>query len=326
MASPFQNRDVSTPQKVVGRFAPSPAGVMHAGNIFAALMAWLIAKSHDGDIVLRIEDLDKERSKKHFADKVQRDFESLGLTWDRGPVFQSERDEAYQEAYAALERGADLYPCFCSRADLNAQSAPHRGEKQVYPRTCKNLTAQALQELKATRAQEGRGPSYRITVSNEVVSFHDLFQDTMTQNLETECGDFIIRRADGGFAYQLAVVVDDAAEGITSVVRGYDLLVSTPQQIFLQHLLGYSTPTYAHVPLFCAPDGRRLAKRNKSAAFDELLATLGNPRAVIGHIAYIGGLIECDEPISPEELLKTFDPEALKPRYKNTPGIQFDLS
>ena len=292
---------------VVWRFAPSPTGRMHAGNIFAALVAWLVAKSQGGSMVLRVEDLDRERSKPQFIDGVQRDFETLGLTWDHGPFFQSTRDEAYRAAFDEL-CGRDLvYPCYCTRADLHAASAPHRGEKPVYPGTCRWLST----DERAEREAAGRHPAQRLMVPDEVVSFDDLVQGPTSQCLSTECGDFLIRRSDGAFAYQLAVVVDDAAQGVNSVVRGVDLLCSTPQQIYLQRLLGLPEATYAHVPLLVGEQDRRLSKRDKDAALDELLVRFKTPEAVIGHIAGKTGLAPTSDPVTPEELLATFDAERL---------------
>lgn len=310
--------------EVIGRFAPSPTGVMHAGNIFAALNSWLLAKSQGGSIVLRIEDLDAERSRAEYADKIMGDFESLGLTWDVGPFYQSDRGEAYAEAYRSLADRGLVYPCYCTRAELNAQSAPHgMGEKAVYGGRCRNLSAEERAELDERLAQQGRGPSSRLMVSDDVIGFHDLYQGPVTQKLDDECGDFIIRRSDGGFAYQLAVVVDDAEQGVNCVARGYDLLVSTPQQIYLQRLLGLDEPSYAHFPLFCAPDGRRLAKRNKDAAYDELLAAYGSPEAVLGHIAYVGQLQEEDAPTTPEQLLSSFDAKRMADAYAGKVAMEF---
>lgn len=286
---------------VVGRFAPSPTGRMHAGNIFAALMAWLVAKSQGGSIVLRIEDLDRERSKACYIDAVQRDFEALGLTWDKGPYFQHDRDEAYREAFRLLQNKGLVYPCFCSRADLHAASAPHRGEKFVYPGTCKNLTDEQRKERVLTRK-----PAQRLIVPDAVYAFADLVQGDYRQNLATECGDFLVQRSDQAFAYQLAVVVDDAAQGVTSVVRGVDLLCSTPQQLYLQDVLGLEHPEYAHIPLVVAEMNRRLSKRDHDAAIDELLARFGSPEAVIGYIAGITGIAATCEPATPEQLLNGF--------------------
>ena len=183
---------------VVGRFAPSPTGRMHAGNVFAALAAWLVAKSQGGRIVLRIEDLDQERSKPAYADAAQRDFEALGLFWDEGPYFQHDREEAYRAAFDELSAQGIVYPCFCTRADLHAASAPHRGEKAVYPGTCRDLT----DTERACRAQK-RTPAQRLRVSDESVSLVDSVQGPYSQNLAQDCGDFLVRRSDGAFSYQL---------------------------------------------------------------------------------------------------------------------------
>ncbi len=287
---------------VVGRFAPSPTGRMHAGNIYAALTAWLVAKSQGGSIVLRIEDLDRDRSKAEYISAVQRDFERLGLTWDFGPYFQHDRDEAYLEAFRTLERRGLVYPCFCTRADLHAASAPHRGEKFVYPGTCRGLSAEQIAVKSGTRA-----PAQRLRVPDAEYAFDDMVQGHYEQNLAHDCGDFLIQRSDQAFAYQLAVVVDDAAQGVTSVVRGVDLLCSTPQQLYLQELLGLGHPRYAHIPLLVAEQNRRLSKRDHDAGIEELLARFKTPEAVIGHIAGICGLAPTCDPATPEQLLRTFD-------------------
>ena len=305
----------STPREtgaalVVGRFAPSPTGRMHAGNVFAALMSWLIVKSQGGRIVLRIEDLDAQRSRAAYADQVQRDFERLGLTWDEGPYFQQGRDEAYRAAFDSLEQAGLLYPCFCSRADLHAASAPHRGEKLVYPGTCRNLSAEERRRRSAKRR-----PAWRVCVPARSWSLDDLVQGRYVQNLARECGDFLVRRSDKAFAYQLAVVLDDAAQGVNCVVRGVDLLCSTPQQLFLQETLGLPRPAYAHVPLLVAERDRRLSKRDRDAGIDALLAAYKTPAGVIGHVAYVVGLIGEDEPATPDELLARFDVRTLSQRF-----------
>ena len=305
---------------MVGRFAPSPTGRMHAGNIFAALVAWLVAKSQGGHMVLRVEDLDRERSKPHFISDVQRDFETLGLTWDEGPYFQHDRDEAYRAAFDALVARDLVYPCFCTRADLHAASAPHRGEKPVYPGTCRLLSAD---ERAARAAATGRMPAERLIVPDRVYGLDDLVQGPYTQNLAHDCGDFLIRRSDGAFAYQLAVVVDDAEQGVNSVVRGMDLLCSTPQQIYLQELLDLPGATYAHVPLIVGERDRRLSKRDRDAALDELLARFKTPAAIIGHIAGLTGLAPNTDPITPEELLPLFSVDQLKSCFPDPVQIQW---
>ncbi|WP_233789281.1 tRNA glutamyl-Q(34) synthetase GluQRS [Eggerthella lenta] len=308
----------SSSAPVVGRFAPSPTGRMHAGNVFAALTAWLVAKSQGGRIVLRIEDLDAERSKPVYIDAVQRDFEALGLTWDEGPYFQHDRTEAYRAAYDELRERGLVYPCFCTRADLHAASAPHRGEKPVYPGTCRHLS----DGERAVRAQQ-RMPAQRLIVPDREVAFVDQVQRSYAQNLVADCGDFLVQRSDGAFAYQLAVVVDDAAQGVTSVVRGVDLLCSTPQQLYLQELLGLPHPVYAHIPLLVAERDRRLSKRDRDAALDALLAHFKTPEAVIGHIAGITGLAPTCDPATPEELLATFDLAALPTTFDDLVQVRW---
>lgn len=311
---------------VKGRFAPSPTGRMHAGNIYASLLTWLIVKLQDGQIVLRIEDLDRERSRKEYCDLVMRDFSDLGLTWDEGPYYQHDRDSAYESVFKALDSQGLVFPCFCSRADLKAASAPHAQDKWVYSGACSNLSADEranrLQELEAA----GRpGPSYRLRTSaaSTPIAIQDELQGTFAQDLQVDCGDFIIRRADGGYAYQLAVVIDDAAQGVTFVSRGIDLLSSSPQQAYLQQLIGLPPVSYAHFPLLTAPDGRRLAKRDKDASMEQLLACYKTPQGIIGHISHVVGLIEDDEPCSPEELLSAVSMERLSNLFSGVEKIPY---
>ena len=299
--------ETETNRPVVGRFAPSPTGRMHAGNIYAALSAWLVAKSQGGTIVLRIEDLDRDRSKAEYISAVQRDFELLGLTWDHGPFFQYDRDEAYLEAFNALKRKGLVSPCFCTRAALHAASAPHRGEKFVYPGTCRGLTAEQIAEKSKRRA-----PAQRLRVPDDTYSFEDMVQGRYEQNLAHECGDFLIRRSDQAFAYQLAVVVDDGLMGITQVVRGEDLLVSTPRQLALFDLLGYPRPAYMHLPLLCDPEGERLAKRHASLTLASLRDAGVSPAAVAGYLGWKAGLIGALAPAHPRNLLPAFDPGRLR--------------
>lgn len=296
-----------------GRFAPSPTGDIHAGTIFAALQVWLISRSTGGKIVMRIEDLDPERSKKTYADSILRNFERLGLSWDEGPFWQHGRNNTYEHALEIIKTKAKLYSCVCTRVDLRSASAVHLGEHTIYNRRC-------LERLDiASNAPHAK----RIFVPYENISFNDLYQGEQDFNLERQCGDFILKRSDGGFAYQLAVVVDDAQSGINCVARGVDLLLSTPQQIYLHKLLGNDIPTYAHFPLFCAPDGKRLAKRNKDASFEELLQVYKSPEGVLGHIAFVGGLIDCDIALSPEEILEDFSIDKMREIYKDRIAITY---
>lgn len=305
-------------REVVGRFAPSPTGRMHAGNIFAALVSWLVVRSQGGRMVLRIEDLDIERSKAGFIDQVQRDFEALGLTWDEGPYFQNDRDEAYEAVFDELVDRGLVYPCFCTRADLHAASAPHRGEKLVYAGTCRGLSSSEV-----SKRSEERKPAHRLIVPDETYAVDDYIQGHFEQNLAHECGDFIVRRSDGLFAYQLAVVVDDAEQGVNCIVRGMDLLCSTPQQQYLQDLIGAQHCEYAHVPLLVGERDRRLSKRDRDASLEELLAAYKTPEAVIGHIAGITGLAPTTEPVSCEGLLNGFDVQNLQGIFPDKVQIQW---
>ncbi len=309
----------------IGRFAPSPTGRLHAGNLFAYLMAWLDARSADGRIVLRIEDLDAQRSRREFADQLMRDLERVGLTWDEGPYWQSQRTEAYREAFHMLERSGVTYPCFCTRAEANVQAAPHLGEGGIYTGACRDLDEEQRAERLCAIERKGRHPSMRLRMEDGEERIYDSFQGVQTLPTQAGAHDFTIQRADGGFAYQLAVVVDDAAEGVSSVVRGCDLLPSSLKQMRLHRLLGTPVPTYGHIPLFVAADGRRLAKRDHDASFDALMDILGSPEAVIGYIAHTAGLIDEDAPTTPADLLACYRPEALQARWRNVHAIPFAL-
>ncbi|MDO5117460.1 MAG: tRNA glutamyl-Q(34) synthetase GluQRS [Eggerthellaceae bacterium] len=294
-------------QQTVVRFAPSPSGRMHAGNIASALITWLFARLSSGKVILRIEDLDRSRSKQEHIEGILRDFEKLGLTWDEGPYYQSSNQEAYVEAFAELSESAHVYPCFCTRADLAAARAPHEGEYAIYPGTCRHLSSEEILE-----AEKKKQPSYRIEVPKDTIAFDDILQGSQSFSLDTQCGDAILKRSDGGFSYQLAVSVDDAQQGITLVSRGYDLLPSTPLQIHLQRLLGYEAPNYAHIPLLVSEEGIRLSKRNKDASIDEMLVAYRTYEGVIGHVAHLYGLIANDEPVSPDDMVGLLDIDTLK--------------
>lgn len=293
---------------VIGRFAPSPSGRMHLGNAFSALLAWLSVRSRGGELVLRLEDLDPARCKREYCQQVEEDFRWLGLTWDRGGLdggdayLQSRRSEIYHH-YAELLRDKGLvYPCYCSRNELHAASAPHRSDGiLLYAGTCRDLTA-AQQEEKAKL----RRPALRVRVPEETVTFTDGVMGEVSQRLDTECGDFIIRRSDGVYAYQLAVVVDDALMGINEVVRGCDLLDSTPRQMWLQKQLGFDTPSYYHVPLLYGEDGHRLSKRQRDMDLGAIRAKGTKPEEVVGLLAHWAGLLDRAEPISTRELAKDF--------------------
>ena len=292
----------------VGRFAPSPSGRIHLGNILCCLLAWLSARQKGGKIVLRIEDLDTARCPRKYAQQMIEDLHWLGLTWDEGPVvggpdgpyYQSERTALYEEALEKLRGMGLVYPCYCTRAELHAASAPHRSDGQaVYAGTCRNLTA-------AERSAKKRAPATRLLVPDEEWSFTDGHMGSYEENLLRDCGDFLLRRSDGMFAYQLAVVVDDAAMAVTEVVRGSDLLSSTPRQMYLYDLLGLKAPAFIHFPLLLAPDGRRLSKRDADAGLEDLRGKL-TAEEILGRLAYLGGFNPSAAPKSAEELLKDFD-------------------
>ena len=305
--------------KLVGRFAPTPSGGLHLGNLFSFLIAYLLAKKTDGKILLRIEDLDQARTKKAYADAIMRDLDAFGFSWDNSPIYQSERTDAYFEALKRLQEQNLTYPCFCSRADLHAANAPHFGEEYVYRGTCRSLTSQQVR-LKRTV----RPPATRIKVDGIIRSFQDEFQGAQSYNLEKCSGDFIIRRSDGVFAYQLAVVVDDAEMGVTSVVRGLDLLTSTPRQMFLQDKLGASHPTYAHIPVLVDASGRRLSKRDKDTDVHTLLQDRGiSAEVILGRLSYTAGITDEDRCCSLDELTRCAELSKLYGK-KTLPAPSFD--
>ena len=282
-----------------GRFAPSPSGRMHLGNALSAMLAWLSAKHQGSEILLRIEDLDPARSKAEYAQGIMDDFRWLGLLWDRRATDQSKRGEAYAAALRQLGQMNLIYPCYCSRDQLHAASAPHASDGRViYAGTCRTLTPEQ-------RAVMTKKPSLRIRLPDREISFRDGLQGNVTMNLQREFGDIILRRADGVAAYQLAVVVDDGTEGVTEVVRGRDLLSSTPVQLYLYELLGLTPPRFYHVPMLLAPDGRRLSKRDRDLDFGYLRQHF-SPEEIIGLLGHLAGLMERWEPVSARELACDF--------------------
>ena len=282
--------------EVIGRFAPTPSGRMHLGNVFAALIAWLSVRSQGGSMVLRMEDLDTLRTKDEYAEVLRQDLLWLGLDWDTETPKQSSRSRVYDEYFEKLQQMELLYPCYCTRSQLHNVNAPHLSDgTYVYPGTCRNL-----QTLPADRA-----PSWRVKVPEEAISFTDKVFGQYTQDLTAECGDFVVRRADGVYVYQLAVTVDDGESGVTEVVRGVDLLSSSPRQIYLQKLFGFSQPEYAHVPLLMAPDGRRLSKRDEDMDLGALQQKM-TAAELIGALAFHAGLLDKKMPISAKELASIF--------------------
>lgn len=296
---------------MTGRFAPSPSGRMHLGNVFSALLAWLSVRSQGGEMVLRIEDLDPDRCRPAYAETLKDDLRWLGLDWDREQTPQSRRTAAYAGAFDRLSALGLVYPCYCTRDQLHSASAPHAADgRLIYPGTCRDLTD-------AQRAEKTKAPAWRLRVPDREYSFRDGLQGPVSQNLTRDCGDFIIRRADGVYAYQLAVVVDDAAGGVTQVVRGMDLLDSTPRQLYLYDLLGLEPPEFYHVPLLTAPDGRRLSKRDRDLDLGVLRQT-HTPQQLLGRLAWLAGLLDRPEPASAAELAAVFDWN----RVKRTPQVK----
>lgn len=299
-------------KKIRGRFAPSPSGQMHLGNAWAALLAWLDIRKLGGTMVLRMEDLDPDRCRPEYAAGLIEDLRWLGLDWDEGPDVggphcsynQSERTRLYQAAFDRLAEQDLTYPCFCSRAELRSvASAPHAGEiESVYGGGCDRMS----DDDRSLKQQAGRRPAYRLRVGEMEIEFCDQILGPQQQRLKKNCGDFVIRRADGVYAYQLAVVVDDAAMGINRVLRGADLLTSTPRQIYLWQLLGSVLPQFIHVPLLLGGDGARLSKRDGALAIAELRRQGVRPEAIVGSLAAWAGLVDRAEMIRPSELTNSF--------------------
>lgn len=292
-------------KEIVGRFAPSPSGRMHLGNIYTALLSWLSVKSRGGKWILRIEDLDPQRSKLEYARMIEDDLHWLGLEWDEGgldgkgpdgPYLQSKRHHFYEEALDRLKSTGFCYPCTCTRTDILATQAPHESDgRVVYKGTCRP-------GVLPSEFCEKPGAAIRLTVPDEEIFFVDHIKGPQKVNLAKHCGDFILRRGDGAWSYQLAVVVDDALMGVTEVMRGDDLLLSAAQQIYLYRLLGFNPPEFAHVPLVCNEAGIRLSKRDKSLSMEYLRAH-HTPEEVIGMAARRASLTTSTTPVTLNDLI-----------------------
>ena len=288
----------------VGRFAPTPSGRMHLGNVFAALIAWLSVRSRSGSLVLRMEDLDTQRTSAEFAEILRSDLKWLGLDWDDETEPQSKRTAVYEEYFEKLRSKDLLYPCYCTRSQLHSVNAPHLSDgTYLYPGTCRDLSD-------AQRAAFQRAPAWRVKVPGGKWTVEDKVQGHYEEDLQLHCGDFVVRRADGIFVYQLAVTVDDGEAGVTEVVRGMDLLGSAPRQMYLQSLFGFPHPEYGHVPMLLAPDGRRLSKRDKDLDLGILRQHMPAEK-LIGVLACCGGLTDTPAPISAKELAAEFSWEKL---------------
>ena len=289
----------------VGRFAPTPSGRMHLGNVFSALLAWLSVRSRDGEMVLRMEDLDTQRTSAEYARILREDLTWLGLTWDRETPPQSTLSKNYDRYFDRLREAGLLYPCYCTRSQLHSVNAPHLSDgTYVYPGTCRDLTEEQ-------RSAFHRAPAWRVKVPDRLWQVEDLVQGHFEMNLAWDCGDMVVRRADGIYVYQLAVTVDDGEAGVTEVVRGSDLLSSAPRQMYLQELFGFPHPEYAHVPMLLSPDGRRLSKRDRDMDLGQLREAT-TPEALLGALAYACGLLDRNEPASAKELANIFAWEKIK--------------
>ena len=258
-------------------------------------------------MVLRMEDLDAQRTSAEFAEVLRDDLQWLGLDYDRETPAQSTRSAVYDRYFDILQQKDLLYPCYCTRSQLHSVNAPHLSDgTYVYPGTCRNLTEEQ-------RRSFDRAPAWRVMVPDRVWEFEDRVQGHYSLNLATDCGDMVVRRADGVYVYQLAVTVDDGEAGVTEVVRGMDLLSSAPRQMYLQELFGFPHPAYGHVPMLLAPDGRRLSKRDRDLDLGVLRLRV-KPETLIGTLAYSSGLIDRNQPISAAELAQEFSWDRLKPQ------------
>lgn len=285
---------------------------MHLGNIFAALISYGSAKSRGGRWILRIEDLDRQRCRREFSDQIVDDLAWLGLRADEGagaspegghgPYYQSERDAIYASEFAKLSAKGLTYECFCRRQDLTAASAPHASDGHtIYARTCLGLSEGQKAELRKSRS-----PAWRLLLPDEESEIEDGHYGLQRANLAKDRGDIILRRGDGNFAYQLAVVVDDALMGVTEVVRARDLLSASHEQAYLLRELGYVIPNYIHFPLLVAPDGSRLSKRERSLAMDKIRERL-KPKELVGLMGWLAGFQPSWSPMSVEEFVAAFD-------------------
>ncbi len=290
------------PTTIVGRFAPTPSGRLHLGNILCMLLAYLSARRAGGRFLLRIEDVDVPRCPKRLSDQCIEDLRFLGFDWDEAPLYQSARTALYQQAFDRLTELGLVYPCFCTRAQLHAAQAPNLGDREpVYSGACAHLSVSEVAEREKTRR-----PAMRLRMPDREISFVDGHCGAYGENLARDAGDVIIRRSDGLFGYQLAVVVDDALSGVNQIVRGRDILTSTPRQIYLQQILGYETPAYYHIPLLTDHQGRRLAKRDKDLDLTALSKAM-SPQQILGMLAFSAGILPENRPATLEALIDVFD-------------------
>ncbi len=293
-------------QHYVGRLAPSPTGLLHLGNAFAFLWTYVFAQGHGGKVFLRMEDIDPERSRSHYAQSIEEDLRWLGIHWDDAVICQSQRSQAYEQAIHYLQSQGYIYPCYCTRKELRSLAgAPHMDDAGApYPGTCQHLSLAERMHKEAL----GRKACLRLRCDSQKrpIIFDDAIMGTQQMTLQALGGDFALRRSDSVVAYQLAVVVDDAYQGITHIVRGCDIMVSTPRQLYLSNLLGYAQACYAHVPLLFDTQGERLAKRHASLSLQSLRTRGIRASKIIGLLAYLSGIIENIQEISIDEICHTF--------------------
>ncbi|WP_440232792.1 tRNA glutamyl-Q(34) synthetase GluQRS [Dialister succinatiphilus] len=296
------------------RFAPSPTGRMHLGNLWIAFLNWLWTRQRGGKIILRMEDIDRDRCRKEYEEGILEDLSWMGLDFDEGPegiysygpVVQSRRYDIYDSILSAMEKKGHIYPCYCSRSRIHqVLSAPHEGEaRPVYDGHCRNLTPKERESMT-------KNPCWRVRMEESTISFTDLFYGTITRTLKAGADDFVVRRADGLVAYQLAVSIDDGEMGITHVFRGNDLLDSTPGQAWLIQKLGYQVPAYGHLPLLVDTRGIRLSKRQKGITVRELRNRGLRPEDLTGLLLHLAGGLPELRPVSLEEALEDFPFEKL---------------
>lgn len=286
-----------------GRFAPSPTGPLHLGNLRTALLAWLMARRHGGEFIVRMEDLDRVTSSRAHEVAQLAALRSIGLDWDGEVVRQSERFDLYRAAIDLLRSQGLVYECYCTRSEIRQAAGAPQGEDPggAYPGICRRLTAQQ----RSAMHEAGRRPALRLRGDGRAVAFDDLLAGAQSGRVD----DLVLQRNDGVPAYNLAVVIDDAAQGVTDVVRGDDLLATTPRQIELHRLLGLTVPRYAHVPLVLAPDGARLAKRHGAVTLDDLAARGCTPADVCARLAASLGIETGGRAVLAGDLLDGFDQE-----------------
>ncbi len=297
---------------VVSRLAPSPTGFLHLGNAWSFLWSWLWAKSQGGSVVLRMEDIDPDRSRPEYAKAIENDLHWLGLSWDGPTLMQSSRHSNHLDVIATLDKGGHIYPCYCTRKELRSlAAAPHVDDMGApYLGTCSNLS---MAEREQKERKEGRRAALRVRCEHvKNIEFVDEICGLQKFDLQQCGGDFALRRSDGVIAYQLAVVVDDAKQGVTHILRGVDILSSTPRQIFLCNLLGFDVPHYAHVPLLLDEQGERLAKRHKSMTLGSLRENGVQAEQILGLLAYLAGLRDAISPVHLEQLMIDFSLDKCK--------------